>query len=235
MKTLKIGLVFSGAILMTFCSFAATSRAEVNVNIGIGIPLPPPLVIPVPPPILPIPRTSVYFAPTIDVDILFFGGYWYRPYQDHWFRARSYNGPWIFVEPQRIPRAIIALPPDYRHVPPGHRHIPYGQFKKNWNRWDRERYWYRDHDWRSEYWRPHGKPPKYVDHGYQRGPQHDKWQDRGPYGPPGKKDKWEGGGPPGHGGKGDKWNGGGPSGKPGKGDKWDGGGPPGHQGKGKDR
>jgi hypothetical protein len=174
----------------------------VNVNVGIGIPLPPPLVIPVPPPMIPIPRTSVYFPPTIDVDILFFGGYWYRPYQDHWFRARSYSGPWVFVEPRRVPRAVISLPPDYRHIPPGHRHIPYGQFKKNWGRWDRERYWHRDHNWRTEYWRPKGPPPKYRDQGYGRvKPKHDNWRDRGAPGNKGRGDKKGDGGPKGRGGK----------------------------------
>ena len=202
MKKVKIGLVFIGAVFIIITSSVAPSPAEVNVNVGIGIPLPPPLVIPVPPPMIPIPRTYVYFPPTIDVDILFFGGYWYRPHQDHWFRARSYNGPWIFVEPHRIPRAVISLPPDYRHIPPGYRPIPYGQFKKYRVRWERERYWDRDHDWRTEYWRPKGLPPKYRDEGYGKvKPKHDKWQD---------------GGPPGHKGKGDKKGDGGPKGKGGK-------------------
>jgi hypothetical protein len=219
MKKTKMVLIGIYAIFMIIIAVPPPAPAEVNVNIGIGIPLPPPLLIPVPPPIVPIPRTNVYFPPTIDVEILFFGGYWYRPYRDRWFRSHYYNGPWVFVEPQRVPRAIIALPPDYRHIPPGHRHIPYGQFKKSWRTWDRDRYWYRDHDWNSDYW--HGKPSKYRDDGYGSGrPKPDKW-DGGPPGHSGRPDKWDGGGPPGHSGKGDK------------GDKGDGGGPPGHQGKGK--
>lgn len=217
MKKLKIGLSCLAAILVTVTAPLVPARAGVNVNIGIGIPLPPPLVIPVPPPLIPIPRTNVYFPPAIDVDILFFGGYWYRPYRDHWFRAHSYNGPWIYVEPQRVPRAVIGVPPGYRQVPPGHQHIPYGQFKKNWQRWDKDRYWYRDHDWNSEYWRPRGNPPTYRDQGYgYNKPKNDHWQD---------------GGPPGHRGQGDNWGGPPPGHPP---DSW-GGGPPGHQGKGKDR
>ena len=121
MEKIKIGLAFVGAIFIILTSSIAPSPAEVNINVGIGIPLPPPLVIPFPPPMIPIPRTYVYFPPNIDVDILFFGGYWYRPHQDHWFRARSYNGPWIFVEPHRIPRAVISsaagLPADTTGVP----------------------------------------------------------------------------------------------------------------------
>ena len=121
MEKIKIGLAFIGAIFIILTSLAVPSPAEVNINVGIGIPLPPPLVIPFPPPMIPIPRTYVYFPPTIDVDILFYGGYWYRPHRDHWFRARSYNGPWVFVEPPRVPRAVISsapgLPADTAGVP----------------------------------------------------------------------------------------------------------------------
>lgn len=178
MKKIKIGHILIGAIYITIISSVAPSPAEVRVNVGIGTPLPPPLVIPVPPPMIPIPRTSVYFPPTIDVDILFFGGYWYRPHRDHWFRARSYHGPWVFVEPRRVPRAVISLPPDYRHIPPGQRHIPYGQFKKYRDRWERERYWDRKHDWRTEYWRPQGPPPQYRDKGQGKSkPRYVKWKD----------------------------------------------------------
>jgi len=205
MKKIIIGLVFIGALFITITWSAASSLAGVQVNVGIGIPLPPPLVIPVPPPVIPIPGTAVYFPPTIEVDMLFFGGYWYRPYRDHWFRAHFYNGPWVFVEPRRVPRAVISLPPDYRHIPPGHRHIPYGQFKKNWGRWDRERYWDREHDWRTEYWRPQGPPPHHRDEGSGRiKPKVAQWQDGGPPGPRGRGDRWAGGGEdmPGHPGRG---------------------------------
>jgi len=230
MKKVPTVLAWTLAVCMITAVPAPSARSEVNVNIGIGIPLPPPLVIPVPPPIVPIPRTDVYFPPTVDVDILFFGGYWYRPYRDHWFRARSYNGPWIFVEPRYVPRSVIAVPPGYRHIPHGHQHIPYGQFKKNWDRWDRERYWYRDHDWQSEYWQPRGKPPHYRDGYGHNKPKHDNWHDGGPPGHRGQEDRW-GGPPPGPPRKGDKWDRGGPPGHQGE-DSW-GGGPSGPSGRGK--
>jgi hypothetical protein len=168
--------------------FAGPARAEVNVNIGIGLPPPPPLFIPAPPPVIPIPRTYVYFPPSVEIDLFFYGGYWYRPHRDHWFRSHSYNGPWVFVEPRRVPRAVVRVPPGYRHVPPGHRQIPYGQFKKNWQHWERDKYWDRDHDWRSEYWRYDRRPPGPPPEGYGK---YDK-----------KHDKWGEGGPPGHQGKG---------------------------------
>lgn len=53
----------------------------------------PPLVVPVPPPVFLIPGTYAYFAPDVDVDLIFFGGFWYRPYGGRWYRASYYNGP----------------------------------------------------------------------------------------------------------------------------------------------
>ena len=111
MKKVKIGLAFIGAVFVIITSSVAPSPAEVNVNVGIGIPLPPPLVIPVPPPMIPIPRTYVYFPPTIDVILFFSAGTGIGRTKHHWFRARSYNGPLDLVEPHRIPRAVISLPP----------------------------------------------------------------------------------------------------------------------------
>lgn len=118
--------------------------AEVNVNIRVNIPLPP-FVFPAPPPVFVVPGTYVYAVPDIEIDVLFYQGYWYRPYRDYWYRSRSYNGPWRYIERRRIPGVLFTLPPDFRHMPPGHQHIPYGQMKKNWRAWEKERYWDR-HD-----------------------------------------------------------------------------------------
>jgi len=118
-------------------SAGAMPVVDVNVNIG----APPPFVLAAPPAVAVIPGTYVYMVPGIAVDILFYHGYWYRPYQGHWHRAQSYNGPWVAVEPHRVPAALVELPPDYRRIPPGHQHIPYGQLKKNWGKWERERHW----------------------------------------------------------------------------------------------
>ena len=96
-----------------------------------------------------IPGTYIYAVPDIDVEILFYQGYWYRPHEGHWYRSKSYNGPWAYLDSHRVPRAIFELPPDYYRIPPGHQKIPYGHFKSNWGRWERERHWDRDDRWRE--------------------------------------------------------------------------------------
>ena len=40
-----------------------------------------------------------------------------------------------------VPRVLINLLQDYQNVLPGCGRIPYGQLKKNWGKWGRERYW----------------------------------------------------------------------------------------------
>ncbi len=115
------------------------SLAGVHVNVGINLPV---FTFAAPPPMLVIPGTYAYYVPDANVDIFFYQGYWYRPYEGRWFRARGYNGPWGHIVSSSVPRVVVDLPPDYRHhAHPGYERIPYGQFKKNWRRWDHERYW----------------------------------------------------------------------------------------------
>src|SRR3990170_2485969 len=118
----KLGFLVIGAVLLVLTGLSGRSDARVEVGVGINIPV---YTFPAPPPLVVIPGTYAYFVPDIDVDILFYRGYWYRPYEGRWYRARLYNGPWVFVAPRRIPRVLTELPPHYRSVPPGHRLIPY--------------------------------------------------------------------------------------------------------------
>jgi hypothetical protein len=111
-----------------------------------GLPLPPapplpPLILPAPPPVFPIPGTSSYFAPDVDAELFFHGGFWYRPYGGRWYRSSHYGGPWGFIVPNRVPGVLINLPTGYRNVPPGHERIPYGQLKKNWRTWEGDKHW----------------------------------------------------------------------------------------------
>ncbi len=146
MKTEKMSLLFIGAMLLVLTGLSTESYARVDIDIGINLPLfrfsaPPELVV--------IPGTYVYYVPGAEVDVLFYHGYWYRPYEGRWFRASSYNGPWRYIRERQVPGEVIGLPPDYRNIPPGHRRIPYRDFNRNWRRWERDRYWDRDENWRG--------------------------------------------------------------------------------------
>jgi hypothetical protein len=115
---------FLGAALLVLSGLSAQAIARSEVNISLSVPLPPPLVIPAPPAVVLIPRTRVYRAPEIEVDLLSYRGWWYRPHEGHWFRARSYQGPWVYIRPPKVPQALLALPSDYRQIPPEPKKIP---------------------------------------------------------------------------------------------------------------
>ncbi|MBI4681807.1 MAG: hypothetical protein HY757_01705 [Nitrospirae bacterium] len=118
------------------------SDAEVNIDINISPPAFFP--IPAPPAVLVIPGSYVYFVPDIDIDIFFYQGYWYRPHRDIWYSSKSYNGPWAYVLPKRLPPPILNVPPGFRHLPPKHDRIPHKELERNWKSWEKKKHWDKD-------------------------------------------------------------------------------------------
>ncbi|MBU5637159.1 hypothetical protein KOM00_10480 [Geomonas sp. Red69] len=102
------------------------AAAEVSLSINIG----PPVVVGAPPAMVMVPGTSVYFAPGLDVDIFFYGGYWWSPRGNRWYRSTDYDGPWRTVARSSVPRTVYRVPREYREIYAKERHIPYGQWKK---------------------------------------------------------------------------------------------------------
>ena len=131
-------------IVLLLLGFSGSGIAEVRVNIGVNLPR---LVFPAPPPVVVIPGTYAYYCPDAEADIYFYHGYWYRPYEEHWYRSGSYNGPWAYIASP--PTVFLHLPPDYRRVTIEHRRIPYGDLHRNWRPWERGRYWEK-HGWGRE-------------------------------------------------------------------------------------
>jgi hypothetical protein len=148
MKKHSAKTIFFALILAMLLIHSDTGLAEVNVNIGIGVPLPP-VVIPAPPSVVLIPATYVYYVPEVSVDILFYHGYWYRPHHGHYYRATSYNGPWVVVAPSAVPRAVVHVPSDFRRIPPGHQRISHAELTRNWKTWEKEKHWDKQADMRQ--------------------------------------------------------------------------------------
>ena len=86
---------------------------------GCGPPPPPPLEA-VAPPFSPLssstPMWSPYRAliptlgPGIGVDVLFYGGSWYRPFGGRWFRAASYRRTVALYPQPQVPGVLVHLP-----------------------------------------------------------------------------------------------------------------------------
>jgi hypothetical protein len=154
-----MGKSFCTVLLLSFSigpfltlNVAKDAVAGVHVDIDIG--LPSPFVFPAPPPVVVIPGTYVYLIPDIDVSVLFYHGHWYRPHRGRWFRAHSYDGPWVHLAPRHVPRALVKLPPHHRRVPPGYHRVSHGQLEANWGEWERKKHWNKDKKWRAG-WKGH--------------------------------------------------------------------------------
>ncbi len=118
-----------------------------------------------------------------------------------------------------MPGLVISLPPDYRHVPPGHRHIPYGQFKKNWDRWDGKGTGIGIMIGGQSIGGPKGLPRRIGMRIWEGTTKTRQMAGGRPSRAWRRGDKWDNGGPPGHRGQGDSGDDGGPPGHRGKGDK----------------
>ncbi len=146
MKKQRLVLLYVSLLLSMVTVGSSQSYAGVNVSVGINLPA---FTFAAPPSMVVIPGTYAYFAPDAAVDIVFYSGYWYRPYGGRWYRATGYNGPWVYVAPARVPRILIDLPPDYRHAYGGHPHIAYSDFHRNWKKWEKQKHWEHDERWRE--------------------------------------------------------------------------------------
>lgn len=138
-----IVLLATAVFIAAGLSVPAPGSAEVNVSVGIGL---PGLVISAPPFMAVIPGTYVYYPPEVSADIFFYHGYWYRPHRGGWYIANGYNGPWRGVARERVPRALVSVPPKFRESRPHHDRIGHDDLRKNWRGWERDRHWDRgDH------------------------------------------------------------------------------------------
>jgi hypothetical protein len=144
---------FFGTLFLALV-FVLPDPTMARVDVGISISLPPPIVFAGPLELVVIPETYVYAVPDAEVDIFFYGGWWWRPWQGRWYRSRYYNSGWAHY--QSVPLFYSSVPlswrNDYRNRRwAGHqwnyRRIPQQQLQRNWNRWEKNRYWERNQTW----------------------------------------------------------------------------------------
>jgi len=153
MKKLILGALLLGLAVMS------PVQSMARVSIGINIALPPLIAFAGPPELVVIPGTYVYFAPDLDVNIFFYDGWWWRPWQGHWYRSRNYDSGWIYYS--RTPYFYNRLPTGWRYEYKnrswrGHEwnyyRVPHDELQKNWRTWQRDRYWENQHNWGVKDW-----------------------------------------------------------------------------------
>ncbi|MBI5778112.1 MAG: hypothetical protein HZA49_01480 [Planctomycetes bacterium] len=73
---------------------------------------------------------EVYFVSGLNV--YFHLNAWYYYCQGKWFHSAGHNGPWVYVENQKLPARMGRIPPGHLKTPPGQakpKDIPPGQAK----------------------------------------------------------------------------------------------------------
>ena len=123
--------------LLAFVLVSA-AHAQVHVDIGVSLPAPPQLAV--------IPEVqAVQYAPAAPTNIFFYDAQYWAYVNGGWHVSYGYNGPWIVVAPQVVPRPLLLVPVNYYRAPPGdwkkwHRNEP-----PRWgDKWGRE--WSEEHE-----------------------------------------------------------------------------------------
>jgi hypothetical protein len=103
-------LILVGVVLATPVCAPRPGNAGVSVNIGIQLPAPPEIV--------PVPSSPVMYAPEAPGNYFFYGGQYYFFASGVWYASPGYNGPWVALAPEYVPRPILAVPVRYYRTPP---------------------------------------------------------------------------------------------------------------------
>ena len=152
-----------------------------GVDVHVSIPLPPLIVFAAPPEVVVLPETNVYAVPDLDVDIFFYNGWWWRPWEGRWYRSRNYSSGWGYY--RNVPSFYSGIPSgwrnDYReHRWKGHpwnyQRIPHQQVQQNWSKWEKSGHWEKQNTWGVQGLKPQKRsqqPSKAVQPKSQAKPQ----------------------------------------------------------------
>jgi hypothetical protein len=136
------------ATLIALVAVAPAAQAQVHVDIGFHLWAPPRLVV-----VPQAPAVQYVPAPVAPGNLFFYNGQYWAFSAGSWYVSGGYNGPWIVVAPQFVPRPVLLVPVQYYHVPPGH-----------WKNWERAR---------APHWREEWGPEWADTRAWKEGDRHD--------------------------------------------------------------
>jgi hypothetical protein len=153
-------LLFGTVLLALAIIVPVPTIAQIDLSVNIG--LPPPMVFQAPPDVIVMPDTnSVYAVPGIDVDLFFWNGWWWRPWEGRWYRSRYYNRGWGYYK--NVPSFYFDVDPGWRgyyrdHNWNGHQwnyeRIPNQRLRQNWKGWHNDRHWEKQKAWGVQGYQP---------------------------------------------------------------------------------
>jgi len=169
-----------GTILLAF-ALVFPMPTTAGADAGVGILLPPPIIFPAPPMVVVIPETYVYVVPDSDMDIFFYHGWWWRPWEGRWYRSRHYDSGWGHY--QRVPSFYGRIPPSWRNDYREHRwrghpwnsqRVPHEQLQGNWSAWEKNRHWEKQQTWGVQGLKPRSRAQSGEVRQKHSQPQHQK-------------------------------------------------------------
>jgi hypothetical protein len=160
MKKILLGTMLFALLI------AGPMPSMAGVEVGVHVSLPPLITFAAPPEVIVLPDTSdVYVAPDVNVDLFFWNGWWWRPWEGRWYRSHYYDRGWVYYS--HVPSFYFDIDPGWRgyyshHDWYGHRwnyqRIPTKRLQQNWKSWHKDQYWERRGTWGVQSYRP--RPPQ---------------------------------------------------------------------------
>lgn len=96
---------------------ATVARAEINLYFRNGAPVETRITTDLSalqPDMQRVPGTRVYYTTTDAYDVYRYGRSYYVFDNGYWYRASNLNSPFVFVQPQYVPRPVAYVPKPYR-------------------------------------------------------------------------------------------------------------------------
>lgn len=128
-------LIMTLIALVSFAPAVAQAQVQVHLDIGIRLPAPPRLIV-----VPQVPAVQYVPTPAAPGNLFFYNGQYWAFASGGWYVSGGYNGPWVVVASQFVPRPMLLVPVEYYHAPPGH-----------WNKWARNRPPHWPDDWGREW------------------------------------------------------------------------------------
>jgi hypothetical protein len=159
-------LLIATMLLASLLTMPIPAMTQVNVNITIGVP--PPVIFQEPPDVIVIPDTNyVYAVPDINIDLFFWNGWWWRPWQGRWYRSQYYDRGWVYY--RSVPSFYFDVDPGWRGYhrdrnwyghPWYYERISQRRLQQNWKRWDENRHWEKRQTWGVQNYQPRPQQQK---------------------------------------------------------------------------
>jgi hypothetical protein len=96
------------AVALLIALMPGQSAAAIRFDLHLGAP----------PVLVPIPASSVRYAPSLHANYFFYAGRYFVFDDDLWYTAATYDGPWLVIAPEAVPVPILAVPITYYRVLP---------------------------------------------------------------------------------------------------------------------